>query len=419
MTTFRWFDGSLGFYDFPYLPEYTITSWSATQMAFRAPSGSEQIYAPYRIVFHVTGGETWYDPTQGRNLYTAGQITGISYYNDDDRLIAEVTGLAVDAAVASSYLAFSQNDTGNTNFWYMIHLAHADGALYVGSDATGRDSFPLYPGQPLFDLGDDITTSIGNDTVQAGGDSDYITDAGGQDIYDGQAGAMDIVSYHSWRNFAATPQTGITADLAAGTIVGPDGLVDQVIGIEAVRGTRYADVLRGDALANTFIGGAGADTIDGRGGFDEVFYAWDGGGGISVNLETGIIRDGFGSRDQVISIESVVGSNMADRFVDRKGAQRFDGGYGDDVMIIGQGNDTLTGGWGADKFKFNGLNFGTDRITDFEDGGDILHFSGAQQFSDLVITESGNNVVIALGTSKVILQGAAGITLDEADFLFG
>lgn len=60
-----------------------------------------------------------------------------------------------------------------------------------------------------------------------------------------------------------------------------------------------------------------------------------------------------------------------------QGRDSLDGGAGDDYLRGYEGNDVLTGGTGADRFVFErtfAAN-GTDRITDFEVGTDILDFS--------------------------------------------
>lgn len=60
-----------------------------------------------------------------------------------------------------------------------------------------------------------------------------------------------------------------------------------------------------------------------------------------------------------------------------QGRDSLDGGAGDDYLRGHEGNDVLTGGTGADRFVFErtfAAN-GTDRITDFDVGTDILDFS--------------------------------------------
>lgn len=425
MTTFRWFDGSLGAYSNPFLNDYSVVTQSATQMAFRINSFYDAAYSPYRLVFQISGGQTYRDPDSGQTSYTAGQITGITFFNEQGRKISDVTGLSVDAAFAFTILSLGNSgDLVNANFWNFVLANNPAGALLIGSNDTGRDDLPesMY-GFNAFDMGDDIRTTTGNDTVRAGGDSDWIADMGGADLYDGQAGVMDMVSYSAWRNMTLVPQTGIVADLATGRVTGPDGHVDRLISIEAVYGTHHADVLRGSAVANTLIGGAGADTLDGRGGFDEAFYLWGSGqrSGIVVNMATGTVRDSSGSLDRLISIESVVGTYQGDRFVDTVGAQRFDGDSGNDRFTLSGGNDTVTGGSGADTFKFLGTSFGLDRITDFSTSdGDRIHVAGASGFAALTITNNAaGDRVISIGASKIILEGQAGLSLDAGDFIFG
>lgn len=420
MTTFRWFDGNLGFYDYNDLTGYDKISHSETQVVYRSLYDDSGVYEPVRIVFKIAGGALWTDPGGEGTSHTAGTITGITYFNNVGRKIAEITGLTADAAAAFSLLTNHYDaEVANNNFWNYVCSVNPQGALFIGSDATGRADLEGYIFRS-FELGDDITTTTGNDTVQAGGDSDYISDMGGVDVYDGGAGGADIVSYRGWQSNQLVPQTGIVADLAAGTVTGPDGKVDQLISIEALRGTHFADVIRGSAAKNILIGGAGSDTLDGRGGFDELFYAWDRGRGIRVDMAAGTVRDGYGGLDLLISIESVVGTYKADRFVDAAGAQRFAGENGNDVFILSGGNDTVTGGLGADTFKFNGTAFGKDRITDFNRAeNDIIHITGVSDFDALSFFNANGNRNITVGSSQIILEGEAGLVLTASDFVFG
>lgn len=419
MTTFRWFDGNLGFYDYNMLASYDKVSHSATQVVYRSTFDDSGAYDPFRIQFNIAGGELWDDPAGGGTSHVAGTITGITYFNNAGTKIAEITGLTANAAAAFSLLTNHYDpEVANTNFWNYVRGVNPQGALFIGSDATGRADLEGYIFRS-FELGDDITTTTGNDTVQAGGDSDYISDMGGVDVYNGGTGAADLVSYHVWRSIQLVPQTGIVADLAAGTVTGPDGKVDQLTSIEGLRGTHFADVIRGSAAKNFLIGGAGGDILDGRGGFDEVFYAWDLGRGIRVDMGKGTVRDGFGGLDRLFSIESVVGTYRNDRFVDAAGAQRFNGEDGNDVFSLSRGNDTVTGGFGEDTFKFLGRDFGTDRIMDFEKGTDVIHLTGVSTQEDMTISKGNGNLVITVGTSKVILDGMAGLVLDPSDFIFG
>ena len=87
------------------------------------------------------------------------------------------------------------------------------------------------------------------------------------------------------------------------------------------------------------------------------------------------------------------------------------------------GDDTLTGGAGADHFVFD-PNHGNDVVTDFTDGEDLIDlsaFSTISGFSDLTVTSDENGVTIDLtahGGGTILLQGFALNDLDASDFLF-
>ena len=83
------------------------------------------------------------------------------------------------------------------------------------------------------------------------------------------------------------------------------------------------------------------------------------------------------------------------------------------------GDDTLTGGAGADHFVFD-PNHGNDVVTDFTDGEDLIDlsaFSTISGFSDLTMTSDENGVTIDLtahGGGTIVLQGFALNDLDAS-----
>ena len=82
------------------------------------------------------------------------------------------------------------------------------------------------------------------------------------------------------------------------------------------------------------------------------------------------------------------------------------------------GDDTLTGGRGADTFVF-AVGAGTDTITDFG-AGDRIRFEGMDGgFAALVIEQDGADAVIRYGDGDTIrLSGVAAEALGEDDFIF-
>jgi hypothetical protein len=87
----------------------------------------------------------------------------------------------------------------------------------------------------------------------------------------------------------------------------------------------------------------------------------------------------------------------------------------------GDGPMAFTAKGGDDTFVFTGA-FGNDFVNDFHQHEDTLefHVAGVAHFSDLVITNDGQNTVIdttASATDTVTLVGFSG-TLTADDFVF-
>jgi len=97
---------------------------------------------------------------------------------------------------------------------------------------------------------------------------------------------------------------------------------------------------------------------------------------------------------------------------------------GDDVLRGGNGDDTLTGGAGEDQFWIasGGLPEGTETITDFEVGTDVLGIAGlpgVTGFGDLNISQTGADTVIAaLNQDLAILRGIESSTINSSSFAF-
>ncbi len=331
MTTFQYFDGLLAFWPQQAMGggNYNLQGVTATTLTYQGNGFLDPSYAPDKIVFGITGRTTMVDDASGAVIVTGGTITSVTFRNADGGLLMRATGLQADLAVADFYLSRESVD-GPGAFWDYVLENVPGGALILGSNDTREHTLPYAVSIDMFERGDDLATTRGNDTVNAGGGDDFISDYGGSDVYNGGAGTLDILSYNAWRTVPRYIEQGIIADLAAGTVIGPDGKTDRISNIEALRGAQLGDVMRGDAQANWFIGKLGADTIDGRGGFDMVYHVmddWSGGRtGVVVNLSTGLARDGYGTTDQLVSIEGAVGTVRADRCTDNGASNRFDGG---------------------------------------------------------------------------------------------
>ena len=176
------------------------------------------------------------------------------------------------------------------------------------------------------DAGADVLSGgAGEDILLGGTGDDYLSGGAGADILDGGNGRFDTAMYND-------SGAGVEVNLATGSGRGGDAEGDQLVNIEQIEGSAFADVLTGDGENNVLKGNAGHDTIHGGGGRDELH----GGGGDDY-------LDGGEGRDQLY------GGAGNDQLHGGAGADELDGGEGDDRLHGGAGHDRLDGGAGADE----------------------------------------------------------------------
>jgi Ca2+-binding RTX toxin-like protein len=104
------------------------------------------------------------------------------------------------------------------------------------------------------------------------------------------------------------------------------------------------------------------------------------------------------------------------------GDNKLEGGASIDRLDGGRGDDILTGGDSSDVFQFK-AGSGTDVVTDFADGADVLnlgYYKGIDAFNDLGIKQDGKDVVITLlhGDTITLLDFDKG-DLASNNFAFG
>ncbi|MCY3786488.1 MAG: calcium-binding protein [bacterium] len=235
------------------------------------------------------------------------------------------------------------------------------------ADQLTRDMFRL-PGDDTLHGGDGddvIDGGAGLDTLHGGGGDDYLRGGEGEDTLYGDAG--------------------------------DDQLYGQG-GNDALHGGEGSDYLSGSSGDDTLDGGGGADRLHGDAGDDRI----DGGTGN----------------------DNIWGGAGADTLDGGAGNDQLWAGAGDDTLTGGAGNDRLFGGTGADTFVF-APGHGDDTILDFTDGADLIDlsaFTGIAQFSDLTVSQVGDNVEIHLsdqdGGGSITLENFALADLDENDFIF-
>jgi Ca2+-binding RTX toxin-like protein len=228
----------------------------------------------------------------------------------------------------------------------------------------------------------------------------------GADTIDGGAG-FDFAEY-----FNST--AGLTVDLANPLNNTGEAAGDVFIGIEALGGSEFNDVLIGDSAINFLNGRGGADTLNGGAGFDYADYN-NATTGVTADLSNPAGNTGEATGDVYSSIEAIRGSSFADTLI---------GDATDNFLRGGGGADTLNGGAGADTADYFQASSGiTADLTDSanntgEAAGDVyiaIERLRGGNFNDLLVGNTGRNVLRG-GLGADTLDGGAGGATDIASY---
>lgn len=192
---------------------------------------------------------------------------------------------------------------------------------------------------------DKMVGGHGNDTMSGGSGDDVMRGAHGNDTMSGNSGNDDM-------------RGGQGNDKLSGNS-----------GNDTMRGGQGDDKLDGGSGNDVMFADEGNDYYKGGGGFDTIDYSASK-KGIVADLSKHTITSDLG-KDEVWSIEKIVGSSHNDVIKGDKNANVIIGGKGDDVMTGHTGADTFV--WSKDD-----AGKGRDRITDFskEDRLDLKAVTG-------------------------------------------
>ncbi|MDY6924955.1 MAG: M10 family metallopeptidase C-terminal domain-containing protein, partial [Pseudomonadota bacterium] len=165
--------------------------------------------------------------------------------------------------------------------------------------------------------GDDVIHGAGAvDALRGGNGADQLYGGDGDDQLDGGAGddLIDGGAGFDWVNYMAATG-GISVNLATGVVTGGHG-ADTLVGIEAISGTSYSDILIGDEGANNIDGGRnGADVIYGGGGDDRL----GGGDGARIGGAPDVIKAGSTANGSIATALLLDGSFDLDYNLDVAG----------------------------------------------------------------------------------------------------
>lgn len=381
-----------------------------TEGTVRAGSGNDWI--------HITGRltSTRIDGGDGDDVLGLSAVDDISAHDISEVDIRSVETLFTDGARV----------TARPDQFNAFHLIAFDFEFssfsVVFSEGGSVDFAPRSRGGPIKASGsmsddgiasgdgdDELYGLAGNDVLNARGGDDQLQGGAGNDILIGGAGSDDLIGGLGNDKIdysASSAAVSITLDGWTASI-GGDADGDRISGVENAVGSQFDDRIGGDARRNVLNGGAGNDTLLGDEGADRLVggtgrdvVTYDSGGGVTVDLSTGVGRYGLAAGDTFVDVEDLQGGQGNDRFtgnaVDNSlwgfggddaltglggadaldggdGADRLSGGAGDDVLIGGRGADRLSGGGGADLFRYLAV---TDSIRAAADA--IVAFDAAE-----------------------------------------
>ena len=257
----------------------------------------------------------------------------------------------------------------------------------------------LYGLQPSGALvGDDgpntLTGGPGDDEISGKGGADILSGLGGDDLLNGGPG-NDVINGGDGTDTAtyvdAAAGVAVNIGLSAAQATGGSGS-DQLLSIENLIGSAYADTFKGNAGANLLEGRGGDDVLDGGPGADVL----KGGAGndayyLDLVADQVVEAPGEGADTVYIGLTYTLPANVENlvlRYTGNAGGfgndldNQITGNTGDNLLDGRRGQDALTGGAGNDTFKFASILDTTvaapDLITDFTSGDRIdLHLMDA------------------------------------------
>ncbi len=269
--------------------------------------------------------------------------------------------------------------------------------LYRQIDATGND------------LDNAITGSNAKNILSGGEGNDTLDGAGGDDeIYGGRGN--DSLSSGSGKD-------RINGNEGNDTITGGQGN-------DALWGDSGRDYLQGDEGRDTLVGGDDNDTLMGGSDRDELYGD---GGNDQINGDAGDDQiNGNDGNDTITGGEGrdLVFADGGDDWVQGDdGNDTLYGGDGNDVLAGGIGEDLLTGGSGSDRFRLTGVNFGLDRITDYQAGVDKIElqlsgFSALKTTAGLTIQDFdvvANDQAAAISDQALVFSRSSGKLIYNAN----
>jgi Ca2+-binding RTX toxin-like protein len=229
---------------------------------------------------------------------------------------------------------------------------------------------------------DSMSGGAGNDTYRIDNAGDVVSEAAGM----GVDSVSSSISYTLGANVENLTLTGSAS-------------------INAI-GNALANVLQGNAGPNVLNGGAGVDTMRGGGGNDT--YVVDNAGDVvfeNASEGTDTVQAGIsyvlGANQENLVLTgagsiSGTGNGLANTLTGNGGPNTLAGAGGPDTLLGAGGSDAYVVGWGS----------GADRIIENDStpgSADTLLFQSGIRPIDIVLSRSGNNLLLALASASDVV----------------
>lgn len=360
-------------------------------------------------------------------ISSEGQIQLAARPND----VSVIGGYGDDLIIAGKGNDSYDGGAGNNT----VDFSKITAGLTVDLDkgtATGGGNYTLSNIQHVIgtDYGDVLIGNSQNNHLQGGLGDDTLIGGGGNNILNG-GGGINTLNYQ-------TAGSGVSVDLSSSQATdNGNGGTDHISNIQNVIGSQHDDLIIGDQNNNVLYGEDGDDILIGMGG-DNIL---DGGAGvntasyvnstsgISADLTTNTVSNGFGGTDSLIDIQNIIGSDFDDQIVSGNGSSYIqagagndrlivggnessrailDGGIGDDLFIAGYGYNAFIGGGGIDTVDYSHA-LSAINISLKDSRAYINGFGGIDQFDGISgIIGSAFDDRIELGANDAIIHAGAG-----------
>ncbi|MCV4339837.1 calcium-binding protein [Pseudomonas capsici] len=379
------------------------TTWNLDQIkafAVITTDGNDNIwgYATDDTLSGGLGDDNLYGQSGNDTLQGGAGTDSLSGEAGDDTLLGETGNDYLYGGTGNDRLSGGE---GSDYLYGELGNDQLDGGL--GNDyltgGEGSDTYRFSRGWGQDSINNYDSSTDKTDVIEFAADilpADIIVTRSGNDLILSLKNATDKVTVSSYfQNDGTTPYVLEQIRFADGTTWS----LDQIKAFSVIA-TDGNDNIWGYATDDTLSGGLGDDNLYGQSGNDTL----QGGAGTdSISGEAG---------DDTLHGEAgndyLYGGTGNDRLLGGEGSDYLYGDLGNDQLDGGIGSDYLYGGEGSDTYRFS-RGWGQDSINNYDSSTgkiDVIEFAADILPSDIIITRSGNDLILSLknATDKVTVS---------------